>query len=204
MVIVGSTDRAGQVWASVLAGGPGFAHAVGVRAVRIRAVPAPGDPLAAILGGAEDPPAPLELGLLIIDLETRDRMRLNGPAEVEPDGAILVHAREVYFNCPKYIQAREVSAADSAGRGRRAAEVTRAEVLSAATARVDRGGGYLFHRQRRTGRGCGRLAPRRQSGLRPRAGREHLGVARLLGQHHVQHPGQHHGRSQRRPVVPGF
>ena len=52
MVIVGGTDRAGHVWASVLAGEPGFAHAADERTVRIRAAPAPGDPLAAVLAGS--------------------------------------------------------------------------------------------------------------------------------------------------------
>lgn len=134
MVIVGSTDQAGRVWASILAGRPGFAHVIDAGTARIQATPVPGDPLATLLAGAAPGrPTPLELGLLVIDLETRDCMRLNGAAEVEPDGAILVHAREVYFNCPKYIQAREVSAADSAeARAVGAAEVTRAEALSAA------------------------------------------------------------------------
>ena len=68
---------------------------------------------------------------LVIDLETRERMRLDGPAEVGQDGGILVHAHEVYFNCPKYIQARQVAGADSAGASAvEAAEVTWAEVLA--------------------------------------------------------------------------
>ena len=67
----------------------------------------------------------------MIDLETRERMRLNGPAVVGPDGEIVVHAREVYFNCPKYIQKREVTGAGAAGTGRAgAAGVTRADVLT--------------------------------------------------------------------------
>lgn len=131
MVIVGSTDQAGRVWASILAGRLGFAHAVDARTVRIRASPVLGDPLATLLAGAARNRPPLEMGLLIIDLETRDRMRLNGAAEVEPDGAILVHTREVYFNCPKYIQAREVTVdASDGGVASQAAGVTRAEVLS--------------------------------------------------------------------------
>ena len=130
LVIVGSSDSAGHVWASILTGRPGFVHAVNQRTVRIRASPAQGDPLKAILeGSARD--AHIEIGLLIIDLETRDRMRLNGSAEVEPDGALLVQAHEVYFNCPKYIQAREVTLDASYGQSAsQAAEVTRAEVLS--------------------------------------------------------------------------
>ena len=80
MVIVSGTDEAGCVWASVLAGRPGFARALDERTVSLRATPPGGDPLAtALSGGAGD--ARLELGVLVIDLETRERMRLNGPAE---------------------------------------------------------------------------------------------------------------------------
>ncbi|MBC7806996.1 MAG: pyridoxamine 5'-phosphate oxidase family protein [Akkermansiaceae bacterium] len=50
----------------------------------------------------------LDLGILVIDLKTRERMRLNGHAEVTPEGTLIVHAREVYFNCPQYIQKRVI------------------------------------------------------------------------------------------------
>jgi predicted pyridoxine 5'-phosphate oxidase superfamily flavin-nucleotide-binding protein len=33
-------------------------------------------------------------------------MRLNGRAEVGSDGTMMIHAQQVYANCPKYIQAR--------------------------------------------------------------------------------------------------
>ena len=40
MVIVGSTDQAGRVWASILVGEPGFAQrAFDVRTVSLRAAP---------------------------------------------------------------------------------------------------------------------------------------------------------------------
>ncbi len=130
LVIVSSRDEEGHVWASILTGQPGFAHAVDAWTVHIRAAPTPGDPLAAILA-SNAKNTRLELGLLLIDLETRDRLRLNGLAEVEPDGALLVQAREVYYNCPKYIQAREVTW--DASNGKRASQadgVTQAEALS--------------------------------------------------------------------------
>jgi predicted pyridoxine 5'-phosphate oxidase superfamily flavin-nucleotide-binding protein len=129
-VIVSSRDRAEHVWASILTGEPGFAQAVDKRTVRVRATPSPGDPLADILADNAENTC-FELGILVIDLETRDRMRLNGPAKMGVDGELWVHAREVYFNCPKYIQAREVTEAGSTGAGAvEAAEVKRTEVLS--------------------------------------------------------------------------
>jgi predicted pyridoxine 5'-phosphate oxidase superfamily flavin-nucleotide-binding protein len=38
---------------------------------------------------------------------TRRRLRLNGRFERDREGRIVVHADEVYSNCPKYIQRRE-------------------------------------------------------------------------------------------------
>ena len=132
MVIVGSTDPEGRVWASVLVGEPGFAYAVDERTVGIQSTPAPGDPLAAVLAdGAKDRAARVEVGILVIDLETRERMRLNGPVVVEADGRLLIHTREVYFNCPKYIQRREVKRGDvAASLVRDSHEVTRSEILT--------------------------------------------------------------------------
>ena len=56
-------------------------------------------------------------------------MRLNGEAERRPDG-IHVFARQVYANCPKYIQAREWKAlAREPGAGRRE-HIRRSEALT--------------------------------------------------------------------------
>jgi predicted pyridoxine 5'-phosphate oxidase superfamily flavin-nucleotide-binding protein len=96
MVVLGTADADGRPWASLLTGEPGFLRAVDERTVRIDARPAPSDP--ATLGGSA--------GLLVIDFGTRRRMRLNGTIEELENGAILVRAREVYSNCPKYIQVR--------------------------------------------------------------------------------------------------
>jgi hypothetical protein len=102
MLIVSSTDQAAHVWASILVGSPGFAHTVDQKTVRIQATPALGDPIGTTLTeSAQYLLTRLELGILVIDLETRTRMRLNGWAQVEHDGALLVHVREVYFQLPQ-------------------------------------------------------------------------------------------------------
>jgi hypothetical protein len=44
--------------------------------------------------------------MIAIEFATRRRMRLNGRADVGVDGAIHIHPRQIYSNCPKYIQAR--------------------------------------------------------------------------------------------------
>ncbi len=114
MVVVGSVGSDGRVWASMLAGEPGFARALDERTVMIDAAPVPGDPLAENLAAGVT-----AVGVIAIDLASRRRMRLNGKAEGRSDG-IRVSAEQVYANCPKYIQAREwEKVAHDPGAGRR-------------------------------------------------------------------------------------
>jgi uncharacterized protein len=100
MAIVGSVDPSGRVWASLLVGEPGFMQAVNERTIRLKSRPANGDPLGNNLTANN------QVGLVVIDFATRGRLRLNGRAEIEADGTLYIHARQVYSNCPKYIQAR--------------------------------------------------------------------------------------------------
>jgi uncharacterized protein len=110
--VVGFADAAGQVWASLLLGEPGFLAPVSESEVAARpTLPDPGDPLWTRL--AETPDG-LPLGLLAIELATRKRLRANGTAHGVAGGFDLRLA-EVYSNCPKYIQARWVSVGDSRG-----------------------------------------------------------------------------------------
>jgi predicted pyridoxine 5'-phosphate oxidase superfamily flavin-nucleotide-binding protein len=100
MLLVGSINAGGQVWASLLTGTPGFLMPIDVRTLRIAATPVFGAPLRDNLRDHA------EVGLLAIDLASRRRMRLNGRIERLGDGSVAVRARQVYANCPKYIQAR--------------------------------------------------------------------------------------------------
>jgi len=88
------------VWASVLSGAPGFVRAEDERTLRIDAQSPPGDPLDENLKVND------QVGVLVIEPATRQRMRLNGKAVKRADGTISVRAEQVYSNCPKYIQAR--------------------------------------------------------------------------------------------------
>jgi predicted pyridoxine 5'-phosphate oxidase superfamily flavin-nucleotide-binding protein len=94
----------------VLAGEPGFVEALDARTVRLAAAPLPSDPLAAVL------PGPVPAGLLVIDLTTRRRLRLNGSLERHADGTLVLRTAEVFWNCPKYIQQRVPDAAVSGTR----------------------------------------------------------------------------------------
>ena len=100
MVMIGTVDQGGFVWASLVTGEPGFMQALDERRVSIAAHPLPGDPLNENLRIND------QVGLIAIEPATRRRMRLNGRAEVGSDGAIMIYAQQVYANCPKYIQAR--------------------------------------------------------------------------------------------------
>lgn len=99
MAFLGSVDEAGRVWASLLSGAPGFMRALSDTRVRIEAVPTPGDPL------GENLKANPLVGMIVLEPQTRRRMRLNGVATLGPD-AVEIEAEEVWGNCPKYIQRR--------------------------------------------------------------------------------------------------
>jgi hypothetical protein len=110
LAVIGSVGRDGGVWASLLAGEPGFLRAPEERTLQIEAAPLPGDPLREHL----EPGAPI--GVLAIELESRRRMRLNGQLTRRlPGGGFEVEASEVYSNCPKYIQKREIAGEWAAG-----------------------------------------------------------------------------------------
>ena len=102
MAIASTVGKDGQVWASLLTGERSFVQAISAQTVRIDAIPVRGDPLKENLMLQDD------IGILVIDLATRRRVRINGKAELDPDGSIYVHTNQVYFNCPKYIQLRKL------------------------------------------------------------------------------------------------
>ncbi|MGH7164938.1 MAG: pyridoxamine 5'-phosphate oxidase family protein [Nitrospiraceae bacterium] len=100
MAVAGTVDARGRVWASLLTGSPGFMHLVDEETFWIDSKPVSGDPL------GENLREGAEIGLLVIDLATRRRMRVNGKAKMQSDGSVVIHTKQVYSNCPKYIQVR--------------------------------------------------------------------------------------------------
>ena len=106
--VLGWLDQdAGGVWASAIHGEPGFLTASSASTVAVRGTLSPGDPL------ASRERVPAELGLIAIDFATRRRMRVNGTARGDLAG-FEIATRQVYSNCPKYIQARELRRASAA------------------------------------------------------------------------------------------
>ena len=101
-IVVGSVDSAGQPWASIVAGRPGFAASPDPLHLRVGALPNPDDPLAANL--AQGTP----IAVLGIELTTRRRNRLNGTlSALDADGWTITVVQS-YGNCPQYIQSRDL------------------------------------------------------------------------------------------------
>lgn len=99
LAVLAGMDGAGQVWASLVTGNPGFITAPAERTLRIAANLPGEDPLRAGL-------SPGPLGVLVLDPERRRRLRINGRVILADERAIEMETEEVFGNCPKYIQAR--------------------------------------------------------------------------------------------------
>ncbi len=98
--VLGSLDSAQRVWASGLAGEPGFMQAPDPNTVIIHGGWSTADPLVENITQNND------VGMLVIDFATRRRMRVNGKAERFGDGIIRIDIEQAFSNCPRYIQAR--------------------------------------------------------------------------------------------------
>lgn len=102
-LVVGARDSAGQPWASILTGAPGFASSPSADVLEIAALPAADDPLdACLVPGAG-------IGALGIELSTRRRNRVNGNVRERSATGFTVSVEQSFGNCPKYIQKRELS-----------------------------------------------------------------------------------------------
>ena len=99
-LLVGTVDRTGWPWASMIVGAPGFLSADDPKRLRINAQPLVGDPLNQTLR------ADAEIGILGIQLQTRRRNRMNGRVAAISTAGIAVEVDQAFGNCPQYIQAR--------------------------------------------------------------------------------------------------
>jgi uncharacterized protein len=99
-VIVGTVDTAGNAWASVLVGTPGFLSTPDDRTLQVTAQPLFGDPLATNLAEG------IDIGFLGIELPTRRRNRMNGRVTATHANGFEAQVRQSFGNCPQYIQVR--------------------------------------------------------------------------------------------------
>lgn len=107
LAALGSVDAAGNVWASVLIGNPGFLRAPDERSVEVdlaQIVRNVGDPFWTNIEGDS------RVGMLVIDLGTRRRLRINGRITGAAPDRLRLDVVESYPNCPKYIQRRHLVA----------------------------------------------------------------------------------------------
>jgi predicted pyridoxine 5'-phosphate oxidase superfamily flavin-nucleotide-binding protein len=94
-------DDAGQPWATILTGTPGFVDSPDPQTLHVAAMPAPQDPAGiGLKAGAA-------VGLLGLEPHTRRRNRMNGRVMAVEGGGFSVAVAQSFGNCPKYIQARE-------------------------------------------------------------------------------------------------
>ena len=101
LAVFSSRDSQGQIWATPRFGPAGFITVIDPFTIQLAAAAGP-DLL------AEDIKNEPDAGMVVIDLAHRRRVRLNGEAVSNPDGSITLHLKQVYSNCPRYIQERTV------------------------------------------------------------------------------------------------
>jgi len=104
MTVISSTDENNQIWTSVLLGEPGFIRAQDDQHIiidRQQIIQQPNDPLWRNIEKNS------QVGLVIIELSTRRRLRVNGDINRLASGEYEVTVAQAYPNCPKYIQRRQ-------------------------------------------------------------------------------------------------
>ena len=100
LIVLTARDLEGRLWTSPITGPPGFLTAHDAY-LHVHALPAAGDPLAALAVGQP-------IGLLAIDLAQRRRMRINGALVGTIGHGLRVAVDQAYGNCPQYIQQRNL------------------------------------------------------------------------------------------------
>jgi hypothetical protein len=93
-------DDDGRLWTSALTGEPGFLDSTG-NTLTVHTAPGEGDPLYRM-------PADQQVGLLVIELAIRRRVRINGHLISSTD-ELEIAAEQAYGNCPQYIHPHEIT-----------------------------------------------------------------------------------------------
>lgn len=125
-VVVAGTDDQDRLWASPLAGPPGFVQVTSATQVTVHAGPAAGDPLHDIRAGQQ-------IAMTAIEFAARRRVRINGTLSHADADTLSIEAEQAYGNCPQYITPRLLAPADpaTATEHRGPGDIRRGTVLSA-------------------------------------------------------------------------
>jgi predicted pyridoxine 5'-phosphate oxidase superfamily flavin-nucleotide-binding protein len=105
MAVIGSMDEQGRVWASAVFGPAGFIRAHDphtLECIPTLTTTARTDPL------WRNVQTNTGVGLIIIELASRKRLRVNGHLRKTGAAAYRIDVEQAYPNCPKYIQRRQV------------------------------------------------------------------------------------------------
>lgn len=107
--VIGAADVAGAVWASLLVGEPGFVQVSDDLARLHLALDDPQHrlPDTAPLGGLQ---AGQSVALLLLELQTRRRLRVNGHVAQASLASLEVAVGQAFPVCPRYIQKRQPEA----------------------------------------------------------------------------------------------
>lgn len=105
LLAIATRDAKGHLWTTVVPAKPGFLHADANGSHLWIDRTMPSSVLANLKGDNH-------VGLLAIDLVSRQRMRINGTATALPSG-LHVSVQETFFNCPKYITRRVAQPSDT-------------------------------------------------------------------------------------------
>ena len=103
MAVFGSVDENGQLWCSVIFGQPGFIHAPNVNTLEINTQLTGITTVDPFWRNIKTQP---QVGLLLIELSTRRRLRINGQLINTAEHLYTLDIQQAYPNCPKYIQRR--------------------------------------------------------------------------------------------------
>jgi predicted pyridoxine 5'-phosphate oxidase superfamily flavin-nucleotide-binding protein len=99
IAVLGTVDKDGRAWASVVTGVPGFIETVDARTLKITTPAASSDPLFKNIAREG------HAAMFAPDFVATRRVRVNGRG-IYKDGAIYIHTDEVYGNCRRYLQER--------------------------------------------------------------------------------------------------
>lgn len=100
-VLVGAVDPAGDAWATILSGKPGFLSSPDPSRLSVATLRDAQDPADAGMNDGDS------IGMLGIELHTRRRNRLNGWVRRASAGSFDVTVDQSFGNCPQYIQLRD-------------------------------------------------------------------------------------------------
>lgn len=105
MVVLGSVDDEQNTWSSIVTGQEGFIQATSDQLIHVDLAHATINEKDPFWKNIKNHP---KIGMLLIELATRRRLRVNGLVIRRSDTTLKLKVLEAYPNCPRYIQRRNL------------------------------------------------------------------------------------------------